>query len=159
MFTFGVLTNLLFNTYPMPTQNFLSTDFFLLSSEEEAKRVLLSLPTFHPNISLLRENSLVHTTRFLFENTEKQLQHYIDVSLLPLNDQHVLVRLHGSYTNGKSFNSDPDLSLALKQFEYALCNLLKKDDSVAGQTHRSLTTDKKNSFFTNAFFSLFPRSI
>lgn len=143
----------------MPTQNFLSTDFFLLSSEEEAKRVLLSLPMFHSNITLLRENSLVHTTRFLFENTEKQLQHYIDVSLLPLNDQHVLVKLHGAYTNGKSFHNDPDLLQALKQFEFALCNLLKRDDSVAGQNNRLVPTEKKNSFFTNAFFSLFPRSI
>jgi hypothetical protein len=143
----------------MPTQNFLTTDFFLLSSEEEAKRVLLSLPAHHANITLLRENSIVHSTRFLFENAEKQLQHYIDVSLLPLNDQHVLVKLHGSYTNGKSFNNDPDLAQALKQFEYVLCNLLQKDDPVASQTNRLLTTEKKTSFFTNAFFSLFPRSI
>ena len=143
----------------MPTQNFLSTDFFLLSSEEEARKVLLSLPNFHSHITLLKENAIVHSVRFLFENTEKHVQHYIDVSILPLNDQHVLVKLHGSYTNGKSFYSDPELLHALKQFEVCLCNLLEKDDSMAGRSGKPTVAEKKVSFFNQVFFSLFARSV
>lgn len=143
----------------MPTQSFLSTDFFLLSSEEETRKVLLSLPSHHANITLLRENSIVHSTRFLFENSEKQLQHYIDVSVLPLNDQHVLVRLHGAYTNCKRFHADPDLSSALKQFENALCSLLRKDDSVMDRSSQIVTPEKKTNFFYSLFFSRFARSI
>jgi hypothetical protein len=143
----------------MPTQNFLATDFFLLASEQEAKKVLLSLPTYHTHITLLKENSIVHSTRFLFEQTEKQVQHYVDVSMLPLNDQHILVRLHGSYTNGKRFQADPDLSYTLKQFENALCSLLKKDDSVAEKSDRRDQADKKQNFLYNLFFSRFARSI
>ena len=143
----------------MPTQSFLSTDFFLLSSEKEAREVLLSLPDHHANITLLRENSILHTTRFLFENAEKQVQHYIDVSILPLNDQHVLVKLHGSFTNGKSFHTDNELVQSLKQFETSLCNLLERDDSVAGKPNNVAAAEKKVSLFTQLFFSLFARSV
>lgn len=143
----------------MPTQNFLSTDFFLLSSEEEARKLLFSLPSHYTNVTLLRENSLVHSTRFLFENTEKQVQHYIDVSLLPLNDQHVLVKLHGSYTNGKSFHADPDLMQALKQFELFLFSLQEKDSTVTGRSNQTASTEKKAGLLNQLFFSLFARSV
>jgi hypothetical protein len=143
----------------MPTQNFLSTDFFLLSSEEETRKVLLSLPDHYATITLLKESTVLHSTRFLVENTEKQLQHYIDVSVLTLNDQHVLVKLHGSYTNGKSFHSDPELWQALKQFESALSLLQEKGEKLAVEAKRSSIPEKKASFFSQAFFSLFARSI
>ncbi|HYO21787.1 MAG TPA: hypothetical protein VER36_05240 [Flavisolibacter sp.] len=144
----------------MPTQSFLSTDFFLLATEEEAKDVVLSLPRFHANISLLKENTLVHSIRFLFEHPEKQIQNYIDVSILPLNDMHVLVKLHGSYTNGKRFHTDPEITSALRQFENAVCSLLKKDDSVTQYADQPTVPPKKSVFSTGSFFSLlFPRSV
>ena len=147
------------NKTPMPTQSFLSTDFFLIASEKEAKNVLLSLPQFHSNITLLKENTLVHSIRFLFEHTEKQIQNYVDVSVLPLNDVHVLVKLHGSYTNGKRFHADPDIRFALKQFENAVCSLLQKYDCVTKKDQQPPVSTKKSVFFTGNFLSLlFPRS-
>ena len=141
----------------MATQNFLSTDFFLLASEEEAKAVLLSLPGFNPNITLLKENALAHSTRFLYDHPVKQIQNYVDVSIRPLNDKHVLVKLHGSYTNGKSFHADPDIKNALRQFEFAVCSLLKRDDSVA-QVQKSpqpSSPAKRSGFLTGTLMSLF----
>ena len=111
----------------MPKQSFLTTDFFIVASESDATNALLSLPHHHSNIHLLKENSLLHSMRFLYEHQEKSVQNYIDVSVLPLNDQYVHFSLHGSYTNGKRIQTDPDIGVALQQFEQALHTLLKSE--------------------------------
>ena len=102
----------------MPRQNFISKDFFLFTPEEAAKRALLSLPDFVSPLSYVGENRLLQSWRFLYENTKSAAMH-IDVALLPLNDGHVRVTLHGAYANGHSFYRDTILLSALENFEAA----------------------------------------
>jgi hypothetical protein len=103
----------------MPRQNFLSKDFFVRASEQEIKQVMLSIPSFAKHIRFVQENKLVDSFRFSYQLPEKK-QHLLDISLLPLDDQFTSVSMHVSYTNGQAFYSDPDLSLALHDFESAI---------------------------------------
>lgn len=138
----------------MPTQNFLLTEFFLSVTEQEAKDYLLSFPKRMRNVTLLKENTLLHSTRFLYEHLDKDTKHYIDVSVLPLDNLYVLVRLHGAYTNGKSFHADPDLQLALSHFEQAFTALTKNEEiPVAEKTNRKEV--RKTKSFSHAILSIF----
>ena len=133
----------------MPKQSFLTTDFYIVTSEEEATNALLSLPQHYSNIHLLKQNSLLHSMRFLYEYAEKSVQNYIDVSLFSLNEQYVHFSLHGSYTNGKRIQSDTDMSIALHQFEKALQTLLKGEmTSTANQLKCKTASRKPNQFFS-----------
>jgi hypothetical protein len=103
----------------MPRQNFISKDFFTFSTEEDTKRALLSLPQFVNMISFVGENKLLQSWRFTYEHP-KSTRQYIDVALIPLNDGHVRITLHGTYANGHSFYKDGFLTNALLNFERAL---------------------------------------
>lgn len=103
----------------MPRQNFISKDFFTFSTEEDTKQALLSLPQFVNLISFVGENKLLQSWRFSYE-LPKSTNLYIDVALIPLNDGHVRITLHGTYANGHSFHKDGFITNALLNFERAL---------------------------------------
>ncbi len=138
----------------MSRKNFLSTDFFVTASEAEAKQALCSIPLHLSHITLLKENLLLQSMRFLYENRDKTIKIYVDVSILPLNDQCVRFRLHTSYTNGHSFHSDPDMSYALHHFEQAVNASLQNDFSSLLSTQSIKPAAKKSSYITNFFLSM-----
>jgi len=137
----------------MPRQNFLSTDFFVSASEQEAKRAVCSLPEHLPHIKLLKENMLAQSIRFLYEHPDKSMHNYMDVSILPLNDQYVRFSLHASYANGQAFYSDPDISNALYHFEQSVYAALKNDFSELRSIEKKKSFAKTSSWFTSSFFS------
>jgi lysyl-tRNA synthetase class I len=110
----------------MPRKNFLSSDFFVPTTENEAKSILRSLPGHVSQLTLLKEDTIIHSTRFLYHNSERNSQCYVDVTLLQLNDQYIRFSLHGSYTNGQAIQSDTEILNILQQFEKsvqaAVCN-------------------------------------
>lgn len=136
----------------MPRQNFLSADFFVMCSETNAKKSLTTIPEHVPSIKFLKENSLLNSMRFLYIHPEKEVHNYIDVSVLPLDDQYVRFSLHASYTNGQAFYTDPDISSALHNFEQAIHAALKNDYSYFRQEKKE--TLRNPSYLVNAFFSM-----
>lgn len=133
----------------MSRQNFVSSDFFVTTSEREAKQALLSLPQHVGHITLLKEDTLVHSTRFLFEELEKANQYYVDVSLMSLNDQYVRFNLHVSYTNGHAFNHDIEINGVLYQFEQAIHASIKNNFDCLHLVDRRKPAKKKGfSLFT-----------
>jgi len=137
----------------MSRQNFVSSDFFVTTSEKDAKKVLCSLAEHLPHVTLLKENTLVHSTRFLFEDVERKTQYYVDVSIMSLNDQYVRFNLHVSYTNGQAFNSDTEISNVLYQFEQSVHATLRDDFGSLHLVERK-PVSKKSSSFVNTFLSL-----
>ncbi len=139
----------------MPRQSFLSTDFFVNASEKEAVEALCSLPRHLPHINLLKENVLLNSMRFLYEHSDKAIQTYVDVSIFPLNNECVHISLHGSYTNGKRIQSDPDISNSLYHFEQLVYAALKNDFSSLLINQKTAKPAKKSSsYFTNLFLSM-----
>jgi hypothetical protein len=130
----------------MARKNFLSTDFFVPTTETEARRILRSLPGHVSQLTLLKEDMIVHSTRFLYHNAERNSQCYVDVTLLQLNDQYIRFSLHGSYTNGQAIQSDAEILSILQQFEKsvqaAVCN-----DTTHFQTVNQPAPKKTFSFF------------
>ncbi|RYF78572.1 MAG: hypothetical protein EON98_15480 [Chitinophagaceae bacterium] len=139
----------------MPTQNFLLTEFFLPATEAETKQRIIDLPNQLPNVTLLKENTLLHSTRFLYEHPDKQTKHYVDVAVLPLDIHYVLVRLHGAYTNGKSFQADPDLQMALGHFEQALTALTNNEEVGAIIEKTNKKEPRKTKSLSNMILSIF----
>jgi len=140
----------------MPRQSFLSTAFFVTASEHEAKKAVCSLPQHLPHIQLLKENTLAKSMRFLYEHTEKQIHTYIDVSILTVDPTFVCVSLHGSFTNGQSFYTDPDISHALQSFQQSLNAFLKNDFSAFQANATKKATKKRHGYFSRLFISIFP---
>ncbi|MDB5209125.1 MAG: hypothetical protein JWR72_4200 [Flavisolibacter sp.] len=144
----------------MPRQNFLSTEFFVTASEEEAKKAVCSLPQHLPYIKLLKENILAKSLRFLYEHPGKQAHNYVDVSILSLDNSYVCFSLHGSYTSGQAFHSDPDITNALRHFEQAVHAALKNDFSAVQRLQKPEAAKKGlgnfAKFFTSIFLSKYP---
>ena len=120
----------------MPRQNFITQDFFMFCTEEEAKSALLSLPQFVSLISYAGENKLLQSWRFVYEHRVSTTL-YIDVALIPLNDGHVRITLHGTYANGHSFYKDGFVLNALSNFEQAL------KAAIAGRSGSFVITEPK----------------
>lgn len=138
----------------MSRQNFVSSDFFVTTSEKEAKHALLSLPRHLPHISLLKDDIIVHSTRFLFEDIDKALQYYVDVSIMSLNDQYVRFNLHVTYTNGHSFNSNTGIKNILYQFEQSIHASVKNNFDCLHLVDRRKPATKKGFSFVNTILSL-----
>jgi len=136
----------------MPRQNFLSSDFFVMANERNAKQALMNIPDHVPEIKLLKENKLLNSMRFLYVHPQKELHNYIDVSVLPLDDQYIRFCLHASYTNGQAFYTDPDISNALHNFEKAVNAAIKNDYSYLRQEKKEVP--RKSSYLVNGFFSM-----
>ncbi len=111
----------------MPRQNYLSKESFVDASEKHIKETLLSIPNFASNIKLIGENKLVESIKFSYNLPVKKMQYYINVSVLPLNEQYTRISLHATYMNGQAFHSVSDVNIALHDFESAVHAALKGD--------------------------------
>lgn len=138
----------------MSRQNFVSSDFFVTTSEKEARAALCSLPKHLPHITLLKEDTVIHSTRFLFEDQEKSMQYNVNVSVMSLNDQYVRFNLHVSYTNGHAFNSDTEISNVLYQFEQSIHASIKNNFDCLHLVDRRKPAQKKGFSFVNSIMSL-----
>jgi hypothetical protein len=105
---------------------------------------------------LLKDNNLIQAFRFLYEHREKAVQHYIDVTILPLDDSYVRFNLHGSHTNGRGIHADPDISHALQDFEQSVYAAVKNDFSVLAVPQKA--KQRSNSFGKTFFSLMFLRS-
>ncbi|HVF81435.1 MAG TPA: hypothetical protein VM884_05860 [Flavisolibacter sp.] len=139
----------------MSRQSFLSTEFFVCASEEEAKKAICSLPQHLAYIQLLKENTLAKSMRFLYQHPDKQAQNYVDVSILPLDSQYVCLILHASYTNGEAFHSDPGIGNTLRHFEQAVHAALKNDFSSLEVLQTAKHAKKRSGSFAKFFASIF----
>jgi hypothetical protein len=125
----------------MPRQNFLNRESFVNARETTVKESLLSIPVFANNIKLDSENKMLQKVRFLFEQADKKASYWIDVSVLPLNDEYTRISLHATHTGGQTFHNAPDMAIALHDFESAIGAALNGDTSL----YQPTTTQTKNS--------------
>ncbi len=114
----------------MPRQTFISKEFFLNASEKNTRLTLLSLPQVIEDVKFIRESNVLHSMRFLYQNTNNKKNYQVDVSLLPLNDNYTHVTLHVSHTNGQVFNNDNFIKYALVNFENAVHAAINHDLSL-----------------------------
>ena len=126
----------------MPRQNFLAKESFVNASESLARESILSIPVFANNIRLVTENKMLQNFRFLFEQQDRNLIYYIDVSVLPLNDEFTRISLHATHTSGQAFHQDPDMAIALHDFESAVAAALNGDTSLYQPTTRQTKNTK-----------------
>ena len=111
----------------MPRQNFLSKDFFVEVAESEARRSLLNLPHFSPHIKFIKENTLTHSFRYLYQPTDSKKHFQVDISLLPLDNTYTQVGLHLAYTNGQVLTTDAGAKTVLQLFEQVIQAALRGD--------------------------------
>jgi len=133
----------------MPRQNFLAKESFVNASETLTRESILSIPVFANNISLVTENKMLQNMRFVYEQLDNEVKYHIDVSVLPLNDEYTRISLHATHTNGHSFQNDPDMAIALHDFESAVTAALNGDTSLYQPTTRH--TKNSNGFVRFAF--------
>ena len=138
----------------MSRKTFLSNDFFVTASEKEAKEILLSLPCHLSQLTLLKEDTIIHSTRFLFNNEEKATQFYIDVTILQLNDQYVRFNLHCSYTNGQMIQSDAEINAVLAQFEKSVFAAVNNDFSSLQVATKPSPSPRKSFSIFDSFLSM-----
>ena len=127
----------------MPRQNFLSRESFVNASEQLTKESILSIPVFASNIKLQSENTMLQKYRFVFEHDDQSEAYFVDVSVLPLNDQYTRISLHATHTSGQAFSDAPEMALALHDFESAIMAALHGDSSLY-QPSSSLPKKSKN---------------
>lgn len=113
----------------MPRQNFLTRESFVEASELQAKESLLSIPVFVPNIKLMAENDKLQSFKFCYQFPQKEIEYYVDVTVLALNNQYTRISLHGEHPSGKAFDNDSDMAIALHDFESAINAALNGDTS------------------------------
>lgn len=114
----------------MPRQNFLSRESFVEATELQAKESLLSIPVFASNIKLVEENTKLQCFKFRYQIPQKNLEYHVDVTILPLDTQYTRISLHGTHSDGQSFDNDSEMKIALSDFESAINAALKGDVSV-----------------------------
>jgi hypothetical protein len=139
----------------MSRKNFLSIDFFVPTSESEARRILLSLPGHFSQLTLLKEDTIIHSTRFLYDHSEKGLQYYVDVSILPLNDQYVRFCLHGMHTNGQIIQDDAEIKNVLLLFERSIHAGFTNDFSFLEEETKTSNNRTKSFSLVQSFLSIF----
>ena len=138
----------------MSRKTFVSSDFFVTTNEKEARKALFSLPENLSHITLLKDDTVIHSTRFLFDDTEKSTQYYVDVSMMSLNDQYVRFNLHVSYTNGHSFSFDTEINQVLYQFEQSIHASVRNNFECLHMVERRKPSAKKGFSFVNTLLSL-----
>ena len=138
----------------MSRKTFVTSDFFVTTTEREARKALFSLPHNLPHISLLKEDTIIHSTRFLFDDKEKATQYHVDVSMMSLNDQYVRFNLHVSYVNGHSFSFDSEINHVLYQFEQSVHASVKNNFDCLHMVERRKPAAKKGFSFVNYLLSL-----
>jgi hypothetical protein len=105
----------------MPRQTYLSKEFFVNASEQEAKARILSIPEGVNNIKFVAEDGMRHSMKFIYEQwSGDAANNCIQVSLLPLSVNQTRVSLHGSHHDGTAFYKDVEVDNALSNFERAV---------------------------------------
>jgi len=108
----------------MTRKNFISKEFFVSATEQQIKETLLHIPQHISNIKLVDKHTPAQTVKFLYEREETNLQFYVDVSLLRLDQEYTSVCMHITYANGQVFTKDSNIILSLNNFESAIqCGL------------------------------------
>jgi hypothetical protein len=144
----------------MPRQTFLSRDSFVDATEKQTQENLYALPAYVDHIRLVEENKRIGSIRFMYDRIGKKISFYIDVTVLPLNDQYTRISLHASHLNGHAFFEDADLSCALHDFEAAIHASIKGDLShyvplgvkIQKKQEEFNVIAQARVFFTNMFF-------
>jgi hypothetical protein len=111
----------------MPRQSFLSRESFVKASAFRTREILLSLPFHLDHISYVTENRIIDSIRFYYQHPNRKREYYVDVSVLPLDEQFTRLSLHGMHVNGQSFHEDAQMALALHDFESAIHSSLAGD--------------------------------
>ena len=137
----------------MSRQNFLSRDSFVNASEMKTRDSILSLPFHLGHIELLNENKMIDSTRFVYMHLGKQIEYFVDVSVLPLNDQYTRVSLHASHVNGHSFYEDSEMAIALHDFEFAIHATVNGDLAALKSNTAEMQREKKT--LTQSFLHYF----
>ena len=114
----------------MARQNFLSKESFVAATEKQVKDSLFCIPAFASNIRLVAENKMIESIRFSYENSANAQQFFIDVTVLPLNDQYMRVSLKGTHVSGKILDDSASMAVVLHDFESAIDAALKDDISL-----------------------------
>ena len=114
----------------MARQNFLSKESFVAATEKQVKDSLFCIPAFASNIRLVAENKMIESIRFSYENSANAQQFFIDVTVLPLNDQYMRVSLKGTHVSGKILDDSAAMAIVLHDFESAIDAALKDDISL-----------------------------
>src|SRR5215218_8252212 len=109
----------------MTRKNFISKEFFVNATEQQTHQTLFEIPQYIANIKLVEKHTPAHTVKFLYERQEANLQYFVDVSLLPLDQDYTSVCLHITYANGQVFTKDSNIILSLNNFESAIQAALK----------------------------------
>lgn len=109
----------------MTRKNFISKEFFVNATEQQAQETLFEIPQHINNIKLVSKHTAAHTVKFLYERPEVSLEYHVDVSLLPLDQNCTSVCLHITYTNGQVFTKDSNIIHSLNNFEAAIQSALK----------------------------------
>ena len=138
----------------MSRKSFVSSDFFVTTSEKEARKALLALPEHLPHISLLKDDTVVQSTRFLFEDLDKSAQYYVDVSMMSLNDQYMRFNRHVTYSSGHVFNSETEINMILYQFEQSVHASIKNNFDCLHLIDRKKPVVKRGFSFVNSLMSL-----
>ena len=127
----------------MPRQNFLSRESFVNASELKTRDSILSLPFHLGHIELYAENKMIDSTRFVYIHPGKDREYFVDVTVLPLNDQYTRVSLHASHVNGHSFYEDAEMAIALHDFESAIHATVNGDLAALKATGFGAKKEKK----------------
>ena len=114
----------------MARQNFLSKESFVAATEKQVKDSLFCIPAFASNIRFVAENKMIESVRFSYEDSANAQQFFIDVTVLPLNDQYMRISMKGTYVSGKILEESGALAVALHDFESAIDAALKDDVSL-----------------------------
>jgi len=104
----------------MPRQTFATREFFVETCEAAAHDAVIALPYFFNRLRFMAENEKLFCITFLYEPQEQQQPVHIAISLLPLNESHTKITVHGSYTTGAAFSKDLYITSAIANVEAAL---------------------------------------
>lgn len=104
----------------MPRQTFATREFFVEARETAAHEAIIALPYFFNRLHFLALNEKLHSITFFYEPNGEHKPVHITISLLPFNESHSKITVHGSYTNGCAFNKDPYITTAVANVEAAL---------------------------------------
>jgi hypothetical protein len=127
----------------MPRQNFLSRESFVNASELKTRDSIMSLPFHLGHIELITENKMIDKMRFVYVHAAKKIEYFIDVTVLPLNEQYTRVSLHASHVNGHSFYEDAEMAIALHDFESAIHATVNGDLAALKATGFGTVKEKK----------------
>ena len=96
---------------------------------------------------------MIDSTRFVYMHMGKNIEYFVDVTVLPLNDQFTRVSLHASHVNGQSFYEDSEMAIALHDFEFAIHATVNGD--LAALKSRTVETQKEKKTLVQTFLHYF----